>query len=131
MVQPRVLSATAVMLWTREEVGQMLLVGNRVLRQILGEQGYTPVAALQGEIGASNVGGKDMKIKITFPQYMFRTRTGLLKGVFRKMIDEIKLKRWMKKLGEHMGELRINFSHLKTMSGEEIGGAVNRWEEER
>ena len=29
-----------------------------------------------------------------------------------------------------MGELRISLSHLKTMSGEEIGRAVNRWRRE-
>ena len=40
--------------------------------------GYTPVAALQGEIGASTVRGRDMKIKIISVQYMFRTRNGLL-----------------------------------------------------
>ena len=37
----------------------------------------------------------------------------------------------MKQFLEYMGELGINLSHLKTMSGEEIGGAVNRWERER
>ena len=30
-------------------------------------------------------------------------------------------------LGEYVGELGINPSHLKTISREEIGGAVNRW----
>ena len=30
-----------------------------------------------------------------------------------------------------MGELGISFSPLKTMSGEEVGGAVNRWEGDR
>ena len=61
---------------------------------------------------------------------MFRTRNGLLEGIFRKMID-IRPKRWMKQLGDYMGELGINLSHQKTMSGEEISGAVNRWEADR
>ena len=87
--------------------------------------GYTPVAALQGEIGASTVRGRDMKIKITFAQYMFIIRKGLLEGIFRKMIDEIRPMGWMKQLGKYLGELGISLSHLKTMSGEEVGGAVN------
>ena len=29
-----------------------------------------------------------------------------------------------------MGELGISLSHLRTMSGEEVGGLVNRWEGE-
>ena len=37
-----------------------------------------------------------MKIKITFAQYMFRTWNGLLEGIFRKMLDEIRPKGWMK-----------------------------------
>ena len=46
-------------------------------------------------------------------------------GIFRKMIDEIRPKGWMKQLGKYMGELGISLSHLKTMSGEEVGGVVN------
>ena len=72
-----------------------------------------------------------MKIKITFAQYMIKTRNGLLEGIFRKMIDKIRPKGWMKQLGKYMGELRISLSHLKSMSGEEVGGAVNKWEEEK
>ena len=34
----------------------------------------------------------------------------------------------MKQFGKYMGELGISLSHLKTMCGEEVGGAVNRWE---
>ena len=57
------------------------------------------VAALQGEIGASTVRWKDMKIKLTFVQYMLRTRNLLLEGIFRMIIDDIKPKRWMKQHG--------------------------------
>ena len=44
-----------------------------------------------------------MKIKITFAQYMFRTRNLLLEGIFRKMIDEVRPRGWMRKLGKYMG----------------------------
>ena len=94
----------------------------------MGAPGSTPGAALQGEIGASTVKGRDMKIKITFAQYMFRTRNELLEGLFRKMIDEIRPRGWMRQLRKYMGELGISRSHLKTMSGEEVGGVVNKWE---
>ena len=36
----------------------------------------------------------------------------------------------MRQLGKYMGELGISLSHLRTRSGEEVGGAVNRWEGE-
>ena len=45
--------------------------GEQGLETDIGAPGYMPVAALQGEIGASTVRLRDMKIKITFAQYMF------------------------------------------------------------
>ena len=84
-----------------------------------------PVAALQGEIRASTVRGRDMKIKITCAQYMCRTLNGLLEGIFRKLIDEVRPRGWMRQLGKYKGELGISLSHLRTMSGEEVGGAVD------
>ena len=69
MVQPRVLSATADCCDCVDgggEVERMQQVENMVCRQILGAPGYTLVAALQGEIGASTVRSRDMKLKITF-----------------------------------------------------------------
>ena len=40
-------------------------VENRVSSQILEAPIYTPVAALHGEIGASSVEGRDMKMKLS------------------------------------------------------------------
>ena len=107
----KVLSATAVMVWTGGEVERMQLVENKVWRQILGALGYTPIAALQGEIGASTVKRRDMKIKITFVQFMFRTRNGLLEGIFRK--DKKKNQRTNKK---HVYLKNKRFEHIKSSS---------------
>ena len=38
------------------------------------------------------------------------------------MIDEIRPRGWMRQLRKYMGELGISLSHLRTMSGEEVGG---------
>ena len=46
------------------------------------------------------------------------------------MIDEVRTRGWMRQLGKYMGELLISLPHLRTMSGEEVGMAVNRWEGE-
>ena len=50
----------------------------------LGAQIYTPVAALQGEIGASSVEGRDMKMKLKFAN----TANGLLAVIFGKLTSE-------------------------------------------
>ena len=72
-----------------------------------------------------------MKIKRTFAQYMFKTRNILLERIFGKMIDEIRPNGWMKHHGKYLGEFGMSLSHLKTISGEDVGGAVNRWERDR
>ena len=43
------------------------------------------------------------------------------------MIDEVRPRGWMRQLGKYMGELGISLTHLRTMSGDEVGLAVNRW----
>ena len=63
-MQPRVLSAAAVVVWSKDEKKQLQRVENRVWGQILGAPIYTPVAALQGEIGASSVGGHEDEAKV-------------------------------------------------------------------
>ena len=63
--------------------------GEQGLKTDIGGPGYMPVVALQGDIEAR---GRDMKINITFARYMFRTRNGLLVGIFRNVVDEIKPK---------------------------------------
>ena len=53
---------------------------------------------------------------------MFRTRNVLLDCILRKMIDEVRPRGCMRQLGKFMGELGISLSHLRTMSGEKVGG---------
>ena len=109
----------------------MQRVENRVSRQILGAPEYTPVVALQGEIGASTVEGRDMKIKMTFAQYMLRTKNGLLRAMFEKMLEEARPKKWIRQFREYMGELGVGLLQVREMSAGEVGGAVNGWEGDR
>ena len=73
VVQPGVLSASSVVVWSWQEKAKLQVVENRVSRQILREAMYTSVAALQGEIAASMVEGRDRKIKLRFGRHMFKT----------------------------------------------------------
>ena len=103
MVQPRVLSAAAVVVWTREERRQWQRVDNRVWRQILGAPVYIPMAALWGGgIGASSVEGRDTKIKLRFANYMTNTANGFLAAIFRKLAGETKPKIWVRQFREYI-----------------------------
>ena len=76
----------------------MQRVENRVWRQILGAPVCTPVAALEGEIGASSVEGRDRKMKQRFANYMVITANGLEAAIFQKLTWEARPKRWVRQL---------------------------------
>ena len=82
------LSASSVELWSRQERAKLQVLENRVWRQILGSPMYTSMAALQGDIGASAVEGRDKNIKLGFKRYIFKTGNGLLKAIFQRMCGE-------------------------------------------
>ena len=50
--------------WNRGELEELQRVENKVWRQILGAPSYVAVAALRGELGASNMIMRDMKTKL-------------------------------------------------------------------
>ena len=105
MVQPRVLSAAAVVVWTKDERKQLQRVENRVWRQILGTPVYTPVGPLWRDIGTSSVDGRDMKMKLKFASYMAKTANGLLETIFKKLTSKARPKIWVRQLREYLGEL--------------------------
>ena len=109
-MQPTVLSAAAVVVWTKKERTQLQRVENMVWSQIMGAPIYTPEAALQGEIGASSVEGRDIKMKLKFANYLANTANGLVAAVFRKLTSEARPKMWVRKLREYLGESGLDFS---------------------
>ena len=66
VVLPSVLSSDEVMVWTKSERDRLQRTENGVWRKVFMAPSYTPVAALQGEVGCSSVHARDMKGKIKF-----------------------------------------------------------------
>jgi len=128
VVLPRILSASAVVDWTMTEKRKLQTTENGVWRQILGAPMYTPVAALQGEVGASSMESRDMKIKMMFAKYMMDTENGLVKEIFEVMREDEKPKRWMRQVRGYLGELQLTWAGLRRMSKKQIKEAINEWE---
>ena len=102
----------------------MQRVENRVSRQILGAPVYTPVAALQREIRALAVKGRDMKVKLKFANYVANTANGLLAPIFQKLTRESRPKIWLRQLREYIGELGRDTDDI----GREVNNRENiRW----
>ena len=122
VVQARVLSAVAVVGLTKEERKLLRRVENRVWRHIMGAPIYTPVAALRGEIRASSVEGRDMKMKLKFANYMANTANVLLAAIFRKLTSKATPKMWVRQLREYLWELGLDFLDVGRMVADDIGG---------
>ena len=82
---------------------------------------------MQGEIGASSVEGRDMKMKLKFAN----TANGLLAVIFRKLTSEARRKIWVRQLREYLGELGLDFADVGRMDTDDIGREVNKWENNR
>ena len=126
VVQPRVLSASSVAVWIWQEKAKLQVVKNMVVENTLSAPMYTPVIALQGKVGASTVEGRDRKIKLKFGRYMFKTRNGLLRAIYRRMCGESRPERWMRQLRKYMEELEISFDRLETMTTLELDRVVDK-----
>ena len=57
-------------------------------------------------------GGKDMKIKLKFTNYMASTANGLLAAIFENLTREVRPKIWVRQLREYLGELGLDFSDV-------------------
>ena len=88
VVLPGVLYAPSVLTWTWKEMDEMQRIENQKWRQMLGAPRFTPVAALQGEIGASMMKSRDMKSKLKMVKHMKTTENGLLRAVAERMVWE-------------------------------------------
>ena len=86
---------------------------------------------MQGEIGASSVERRDMKMKLKFSNYRANTANGLLAAIFRKLTSEARPKIWVRQLREYLGELGLNFSDVGRMDTDDIGREGNKWENNR
>ena len=51
---------------------------------------------MQGEIGASSVERRDMKMKLNFANYMANTANELLAAIFRKLTNDARPKIWVR-----------------------------------
>merc|ERR1711942_200431 len=92
---------------------------NKVWRYLLGISGYSTVAALRGEIGASLV---KSRIKETTLQFIRSTMNGEFNNIKEMMLDTIKtgVSKWYMMVNSFREELEINWEDLYKMSKEEL-----------
>ena len=96
----------------------------------MGGPRFTPVVALQGEIGSSTVKCRDMKNKLKMVKHGKSTENGLLRAVAERMVQEGS-GGWIKQVKEYMRAVRMSHAELTAMKKEKINLKVNELEERR
>ena len=111
VVLPGVLYASSVLTWTRKEIDELQRIENQVWRQVLGGPRFTPVVALQGEIGASTMKCRDTKSKLKMVKHLKTRENGLLMAVAERMVREGS-GGWMKQVEEYMHAVGVSHAEL-------------------
>jgi len=133
VVLPSVLISSEVIVWREREKERLQRIENGVWRRIFGAPSYTPVAALQGEVGCSSVASRDLKTKLAFVRFM----TGAKNGILRKIIDRMRRLEWRGSCNwfgcveKYMGQLGVRWLDLETISNHRLMKMADDLERER
>ena len=131
VVLPGVLNASEVMVWNEREKERLQRIENGVWRKVMRAASFTPVVALQGEVGCSTVRARDMKGKLKFAMYCVNAENVVLRKIIERVRMVGRMNGWMRMIEKYMGELGIDWGVLCGMNATSINGMVNDWENER
>jgi len=137
IVLPSVLNASSVVVWRVQDSMKLQRIENGVWRKTLGAPSYTPIAALQGEVGCSSVTARDMKSKLNFARYIMESRNDLLRKVLNRM-KQMQWKgtgTWIGCVENYMSKLEIDWAGVQNSTSNRIRQVVdeaelNRWKVE-
>lgn len=82
-----ILYGTAVLTWNKNELVELQREENKVWRFILGAPGYVSIAALRGELGASNMVMRDMKTKLKYVKCMEWRNRKLDRNYYKRYVQ--------------------------------------------
>merc|ERR1712055_938487 len=119
MAIPYILFGRAVVPTCKSLVNSVQRQENRVWRYLMDIGGYSTVAALRGEMGASLVKSRVMETSL---QYVRSTMSGDFEDMKELMLDSINTGkgRWYTLINSYREELNITWEELFVMSKEEL-----------
>ena len=100
-------------------INKLQKVEYRVYRQLLGAEGYAPLAVMRGEVGASLVRTRVISSRIMLVKGIIDGDNGLVKKVLGKVRNLGSFK-WNKTLNRFLMEVGIGYDELGNLSKEEI-----------
>ena len=126
---PAILFGRAVVPTFANRIVEIQKLENRVWRFLLDIGGYSTVAALRGEMGASLVKSRVME---TVLQYVRSTMEGKFENVKEMMKDTIRVEKgnWYKRANSYRQELGLEWEELYNMSKVELKEKIRKWDTE-
>merc|ERR1712030_277123 len=132
MALPSILFGRAVVPTCKSLVNSIQRQENRVWRYLMDIGGYSTVAALRGEMGASLVKSRIMETSL---QYVRSTMSGDFENMKELMRDSIKTEKgkWFRLTNSYREELKMTWEELFTISKEALKKRIraydtNLWE---
>ena len=116
---PSVLFGRAVVPTCNTLTGKLQRKENKVWRHIMGIGGYSTVAGLRGEMGASLMKTRVMKTTL---QYVREVINGKFENIRNMMLDTIKMRKgnWYRVVSSYLRELEIEWEDIYSMTKEDI-----------
>ena len=128
-VMPSLMYGESVLTWNKDEIERIDRTENAVWRKILGAPGYTPIAAMRGDIRCISMIARDMKVKLSFAKYLMNAENEMLREIFRDMLEENRDK-LVKIMNDYLHILGIgNMEELNEMSKGMIVKLIEEYDE--
>lgn len=124
---PSFLYGSSLINMTEKEIENLQVIENKVYRHILGAPGYTAVATLRGEIGASSMKSRIIKDRIFYVKGILDGKNDLLKEILNQML-ECKDSKWMKTTQKYMEEVNLKMEDLKRKKRTQIRDWIKAWD---
>ena len=125
---PAFLMGAGLFNFTKKEISDLQIVENRVYRVILGAPSYVPVATLRGEIGSSTMESRMIKDRLLLAKNLMESKNGLVRTIFRKVIEEGEHNTWNKKTEEYLELMGMEYENLRDMTKRAIKERVRQYD---
>ena len=126
VVLPSILFGSAVICWTNTELDKFQRKENEVWRKVLGAPGYTPLVAMRGDIGVSNILTRDIKSKLRYVQGILVGNNEILKRILGNVISQNF--KYGKKLLNYVNMIGINqVNDITNMSESDLSRKIDAW----
>ena len=124
-----VMYGKAVVTHSEAEIRKVQTIEYRVYRYLIGVGGYTTVAALRSEVGASKIISRVMETVLLFVKDTLGGEFIEVKECMEKEIQRGKGK-WIKRVNNYMQTLNMSWEKMRELTRTQIKGLVREWDTE-